>query len=100
VNIAADLRRCLSTDFGQPNTCTLPGGAVVPCLPSVASNEDTLGGESIIAGQTRVLRIAVADAPTLQTGQTGLMWNAKTWRAIKVELAAGGNLLRVFLGTP
>lgn len=99
-DVSADLRRCLADSFGTLGTCTLPGGAVVVCRSSVATNDDALGGDSIIAGRTRVLRITAADAPNLKDGDTGLLWNSITWRVNKLELAAGGFLLLVFLGTP
>ena len=99
-DVAADLRRALGTAWGQCGHCTLPGGAVVPCVPSVATTEDALGGEAIVAGRTRVLRIAAADAPGLKEADAGLLWNGAAWRVNKLELRAAGHLLLVFLGTP
>ena len=56
-------------------------------------------GETIIAGRTRVLRLVSADAPDLASGQT-LTWNSRQWLVLQVQLAAMGQLLRVFLGEP
>ena len=52
-----------------------------------------------MAGRTRVISLVAADAPTLASGQT-LTWNGKSWRVLQVQLAARGQLLRVFLGQP
>lgn len=97
MDLSADLRDALG-EFAEP--VTLADGTVIQGAPSVASSQDTLeGGESIVAGRTRVIRLVAADAPTLASGQT-LSWNGKSWRVLQVQLAAMGQLLRVFLGQP
>jgi hypothetical protein len=97
VDLSADLRDALG-EFAEP--VTLPNGSVVQGAPSVASSQDSLdGGETIVAGRTRVLRLVAADAPDLREGQN-LTWNSRQWRVLRVQLAAMGQLLRVFLGQP
>ena len=97
MDLSADLRDALG-EFAEP--VTLADGTVIQGAPSVASSQDTLdGGESIVAGRTRVIRLVTVDAPGLASGQT-LTWNGKQWRVLQVQLAAMGQLLRVFLGQP
>lgn len=96
MDLSADLRDALG-EFAEP--VTLPNGTVVQGAPSVASSQDTIMGETIIAGRTRVLRLVAADAPALASGQT-LTWNSRQWLVLQVQLAAMGQLLRVFLGEP
>lgn len=96
MDLSADLRDALG-EFAEP--VTLPDGTVVQGAPSVASAQDTLMGETIIAGRTRVLRLVEADAPGLEAGQK-ITWNSRQWLVLQVQLAAMGQLLRVFLGEP
>lgn len=94
MDLSADLRDALA-EFAEP--VTLTGGAVVMAAPSVASAQDALGGETVVAGRTRVLRFVSADIPALVPGST-LTWASKTWRVTQIQLAAMGQLTRVFLG--
>lgn len=96
MDLSADLRDALG-EFAEP--VTLADGTVIQGAPSVASSQDTIMGETIIAGRTRVLRLVAADAPDLASGQT-LTWNSRQWLVLQVQLAAMGQLLRVFLGEP
>jgi len=95
MDLSQDLRDALA-EFAEP--VTLTGGAVVMAAPSVASSQDALGGETIVAGRTRVLRFVTADIPDLVPGNS-LTWAGKTWRVINIQLAAMGQLSRVFLGS-
>lgn len=93
---SGDIRAALA-EIGDP--ITLAGGAVVYAFPSVATPEDSLEGDSIVPGKTKVLRFAAADVPDLVAGQL-LTWNAKSYRVISAPLTAMGHVLRAFLGAP
>jgi len=94
MDLSQDLRDALA-EFAEP--VTLAGGAVVLGAPSVASSQDALEGETVVAGRTRVLRFVSVDVPNLAPGST-LTWAGKTWRVTQVQLAALGQISRVFLG--
>lgn len=84
-------------EIGDP--ITLAGGAVVYGWPSVATTDDSLEGDSIVPGKTKVLRCATADVATATSG-TLLTWNAKSYKVIKAQLAGMGSVTRLFLGAP
>ena len=93
---SSDLRSILAS-VGDP--VTLPGGGMVYAHTSVATLEDAVDGDSVVAGRTRVLRFAAADVPALAHGQT-LTWSARPWRVVKLQLGGMGTFIRAFLGAP
>jgi hypothetical protein len=93
-DLAADLRAGLS-DFGE--TVILPGGRIVLGLPSVATAEDALEGDSIVSGRTRTIRFASADVEDLKPGGV-LSWGGKNWKTLQLSLRAGGRFTIAFLG--
>ena len=92
---SGDLRVALA-EIGDP--ITLVGGEVVYGFPSVATPEDSLDGDSIVPGKTKVLRCATADVPAVIAGQL-LTWNTKSYRVIKASLTGMGSVTRVFVGS-
>jgi len=84
-------------DIGDP--ITLAGGAVVYGWPSVATPEDSLEGDSIIPGKTKVLRFATADVVGV-ISQDLITWKATSYRVIKAQLGSMGTITRLFVGQP
>ena len=97
VDVAGDLRLMLAGDFGEP--VTLASGAIVRCNASVASVDDSLGGDGIIAGKTLCLSLASADVPTIKARDL-VTFRGASCSVNHVQLRAQGNLTRIFLGTP
>lgn len=96
INPTADLRRILANDLGE--TVTLWNGATVKGAPGVASTEDVLtGGESLVAGKTRTLRMVSEDVVGLVPGKK-LTWGGKTWTVLQTTLRGNGTLTVAFLG--
>jgi len=96
VNVAADVHSMLAGSFGE--LVTLSDGTVIRGIPSVANAEDTLGGTAIVAGRTKVLRMATADVPNLSASRDTLTWASQLWSVIHVELRGNGAVTRAFLG--
>lgn len=96
-DVAADIRLMLAGPFGEP--VTLSTGAIVRANPTVASVDDALGGDGIIAGQTLVLSVATADIPGVKARST-LTFRGKAYGVNHVALRAEGALSRLFLGAP
>lgn len=97
MDVAADLRAMLAGPVGSP--VIFAGGVTVRANASVASIDDSLGGEGIIAGRTRILTFASADVPTLKAGDL-LTWNNTQWKVTRIVLASQGWVTRAFLGAP
>lgn len=93
---SGDLSAALA-QIGDP--VTLTGGAVVYAWPSVATPDDSLEGDSIVPGKTKVLRCTTADVAGVIAGNL-LTWNAKSYRVIKAQLGAMGTVTRLFIGQP
>lgn len=91
---SSDLLSILA-EVGDP--VTLQNGATVYAHPSVATQEDALEGDGVVAGKTRVLRVSASAAASVVSGQT-LTWAGKSWRVVKVQLSAMGHMARLFLG--
>ena len=96
VDVAGDLRSILAGDFGAD--VTLASGVTIRANPSVATVEDALGTDAVIAGYTRAITFATADAPAI-LGQT-LTYAGQSWKVIHRQFRAQGNLTRAFLGAP
>lgn len=96
MDLIPDLREAMA-EWSEP--VTLPSGAVVQAVPGVASLQDALNGDSITEGRTRTLRFITVDIPDLVDGST-VIWRGKAWGILSNQLAAMGNLTRVFLGAP
>jgi len=96
MDLLPDLREAMA-EWSEP--VTLPSGAVVQAVPGVASDRDALSGDSIVEGRTRTLRFITADIPGVIPGST-VIWQGKAWSILNCQLAAMGNLTRVFLGAP
>ena len=92
---SGDIRAALA-EIGDP--VTLPGGGIAYGFPSIATTDDSLDGDSIVPGKTKVLRFATADVPGLAAGNN-VTWKATNYRVVKVSLAGMGNVTRIFLGT-
>lgn len=84
-------------DFGQ--AVALPGGATVLANPGLASAQDTLGGEAIVAGRTRTLKFVTADVPDMVEGYA-LTWAGQPWRVNVIHYFAEGYGLQAFIGRP
>jgi|GEM_PF-6811389 len=93
-----DIRAAL-TEIGDPVTLTDAGGAVVYGWPSIATPDDSMDGDSIVPGKTKVLRFATSDVPTVIAGML-VNWQAKSYRVIKAQLASNGVVTRLFIGAP
>ena len=89
--------RAMLADFGQP--VVLANGAVISGIPGLASVQDALGGETIISGRTRTLRLLTADVGDLAEGDL-ITWSSTLWRVNATHYAAEGYVTQVFLGKP
>ena len=89
--------RSILGEVGDP--VTLWDGRVVNGSHSVATAEDALAGDMVLAGRTKVLRFATADVAGLEETKT-LTWGGKVYKVTLVQLAARGALTRAFLGAP
>jgi len=85
----------MMADRGQP--VGLPGGATVAAIPGMASSQDSLGGESIVAGRTRTLRFVTADVPAMVEGSL-LTWASQAWRVNAIHYLEEGYALQAFIG--
>ena len=95
---SGDIRAALA-EIGDPIVLTGAGGATVYGWPSIATPDDSLDGDSIVPGKTKVLRCATADVAGVICG-TQITWQAKLYQVIKPQLAANGVLTRLFIGQP
>jgi len=96
MDLTPDLREAMA-DWSEP--VTLASGATVQAVPGIASTQDSLSGDSIVEGRTRTLRFLSVDIPGLTPGQL-VTWREQQWRVLNYQLAAMGNLTRIFLGAP
>lgn len=96
-DVAADIRLMLAGDFGEP--VVLSGGTIVRANVSVATVEDSLGGDGIIAGKTMVLSLATDDVPGIKARST-LTVRGVLYGVNHIALRADANLTRLFLGAP
>lgn len=96
-DVAGDLRLMLAGSFGEP--VTLASGAIVRANASVASVDDSLGGDGIIAGKTLVLSLATVDVPGIKA-RALLTFRGTSYAVNHLQLRAQGNLTRLFLGAP
>lgn len=95
-DVASDVLAAMA-DFGE--TVILPGGRIVLGLPSVASVEDSLNGDSIVPGRTRTIRFQAGDVAELKARDL-LSWSGKTWAVNHIALKAAGRIAIAFLGAP
>ena len=96
MDLAEDLRLML-TDLGEP--VTLPNGNAISGVPGLASSEDQLVGDTIVANKTRTLRVATADIPGVVSGVL-VAWNAKSYRVVHLSTLGLGAYTKLFLGAP
>lgn len=95
---ALDIRAILASGFGEDVILVDGGGGTVHALPTLATAEDLVDGDSVVIGRTRCLRFASADVPTLVPGHR-VTWSGTTWRVTATKFAAMGHVLAAFLGT-
>lgn len=95
MDFTADIRSILGT---HGDAVTLASGAVIRAFPGVASADDSMVGDAIVAGKTRTLRGATSDLSTVVPGQA-LTWSAKSYRVVAIQLFAMGQCTRLFLGS-
>lgn len=95
-SLAADIRLMLAGDFAES---AVIGGVTVRCDASVATADDTLGGEGIIQGRTLVLSLASADCPGIKP-RAAVTFRGQAWAVNHLQLRAQGALTRIFLGAP
>jgi hypothetical protein len=89
--------RVMVADWGQP--VIMPGGATVSAIPGIATAQDSLGGDSIVAGRTRTLKFVSADVPDLVEGVL-VIWSGRTWQVNSIALMADGWQSLAFIGVP
>lgn len=95
-DVASDVLAAMA-DFGE--TVILPGGRIVLGLPSVASVEDSLNGDSIVPGRTRTIRFRADDIDDLKARDI-IAWSGKNWAINHIALKAAGRIAIAFLGAP
>ena len=82
---------------GLPTSVTLPNGAVVEAVVSIASVDETLIHESIVAGLTKKLTMSTALTGNLKT-QLNVIWNGQTWGITQTSLEGNGAATVAYLG--
>ena len=90
----------LSTPFsgGLPTSVRLPSGVVVEAAVGVASLDETILHDNIVAGVTRTLCFDTSQVDGLRT-QQNVFWNGKFWGVLQTSLGGYGSTTTAFLGT-
>ena len=83
---------------GLPTAVILPSGVVVQAVVGLASVDESLIHENIVAGLTRKLTMSTSQIGNLKT-QANVIWNGQTWGVTQTSLEGNGVATVAFLGT-
>lgn len=97
IDIQSMIRLAAPLAGSFPTDVTLPNGAVVKAVVSVASVDESLVHENIVAGLTKKLSMSTAQTGNLKT-QVNVIWDGQTWGITQTSLEGNGAVTVAFLG--